>query len=201
MMRPSPAVIVSSGPIGVAPCDTHGKSSMPSKRSPTAPPGSTSSPRNSAASPVSVRALDTPPSTGTAGERTCNSASTASVGNEYGSGSRIAPPAPRRSGTPRIATPSSVSSTSAWNVDTTPSSNDAARAAADQDVRREHVVDPLDGLLRLGEMCTGGEYDGEVDRPVELCGDGRRRLEGARMRIGGGRQPARYAHRHRGVGP
>ena len=79
--------------------------------------------------------------------------------------------------------------------------DDPACAAADQDVRREHVVDALDGALRVGEMRAGGEDDGEIDRPVELCGDRRRRLESARMRIGGGGQPARYAHRHRVVGP
>ena len=31
--------MVSSGPNGVAPCDTHGSSSTPSSRTPTAPPG------------------------------------------------------------------------------------------------------------------------------------------------------------------
>ena len=37
MTLPSAAVIVSSGPIGAAPCDTHGSISTPSSRTPTAP--------------------------------------------------------------------------------------------------------------------------------------------------------------------
>ena len=36
-MWPSAAVMVSSGPIGAAPCDTHGSISTPSRRTPTAP--------------------------------------------------------------------------------------------------------------------------------------------------------------------
>ena len=56
MTLPSAAVIVSSGPTGAAPCETHGSSSTPSKRTPTAPSAITSSPRNSAPPPSAVRA-------------------------------------------------------------------------------------------------------------------------------------------------
>jgi hypothetical protein len=78
---PSPSVTVSAGPTGAAPCDTHGSSSTPWNRSPTAPPSTTSSPTNSAAPPSAVRALDSPPRIGMPGERALSSVSTGSVGN------------------------------------------------------------------------------------------------------------------------
>ena len=78
---PRTAVTVSSGPTGAAPWDTHGRTSTPSKRTPTAPDGTTRSPMNSAASPSGVRALDRPPRIVTPGDRRPSSASTASVGN------------------------------------------------------------------------------------------------------------------------
>jgi hypothetical protein len=64
IMWPSAAVIVISGPIGAAPCDTAAWMSTSRKATPTAPSGITSSPLNSAALPSSVRALEMPPSTG-----------------------------------------------------------------------------------------------------------------------------------------
>src|SRR5439155_1224595 len=70
MMWPSADVIVSSGPNGAAPWETHGSTSTPSSRTPTAPPLSmTSSSRNRAASPSLVRALATPPMIVTPGAR------------------------------------------------------------------------------------------------------------------------------------
>ena len=75
--------------------------------------------------------------------------------------------------------------------------DDAARAAADQDVRREHVVDALDRGLGGREMGAGGEHDREVDRrAVERGGDVRSRLERPGSGIRRGRQPARDAHCH-----
>ena len=126
-MCPSAAVIVSSGPIGAAPCETHGRISTPSSRTPTAPPSTTSSPKNSAGASSDVRAEAIPPSSGSSGDASQRKRSTASVGNENGSASRIAPAAPSRSGSPDSAPePSSISSTVAWNGSTSPSPSDAA---------------------------------------------------------------------------
>ena len=120
---PSAAVIVSSGPIGAAPWDTHGSSSTPSSRTPTAPSSTTRSPANSAVAPparprrsepAEQRHRRAPPR-----PRKCR---TASVGKVAGSASRIVPAAPSRSGIPVSAPlPSSTSSTAAWNVDALPS--------------------------------------------------------------------------------
>ena len=127
MMWPSADVIVSSGPNGAAPWETHGSTSTPSSRTPTAPPLSmTSSSRNRAASPSLVRALATPPMIVTPGARSATASSTWSVGKEIGSGSRIAAAAPSRSGTPETASPSKTSSTPAWNGCAMPSPSHAA---------------------------------------------------------------------------
>src|SRR5690242_3177285 len=64
IMWPSAAVIVISGPIGAAPCDTAACTRTPSNATPTAPSAFTSSPQNSAALPSSVRALEMPPRIG-----------------------------------------------------------------------------------------------------------------------------------------
>ena len=67
MIGPSAAVIVSSGPIGAAPCETHGRISTPSKRTPTAPDVSTSSPNSSGVSSSGERPDASPPSSGSIG--------------------------------------------------------------------------------------------------------------------------------------
>src|SRR5919108_125512 len=76
--------MVSSGPMGAAPWDTHGSSSTPSSRTPTAPSSRTSSPRNSAVPPPATRADARPPTSGTAGADSESRRSTASVGNVAG---------------------------------------------------------------------------------------------------------------------
>ena len=217
-MRPSPAVIVSSGPIGVAPCDTHGSSSMPSKRTPTAPPPTTCSPRNSAAVAAHrARARDAAEHRHARRARRAARSARRRSETSTGSGSRIAPPAPERSGMPRIATPSATSWTSAWNVDTAPSlerrgphrhrraaldlapaGDDAARAAADQHVGREHVVDALDRRARAprGARRMRTRRRDRCVEPSSVGGGLRGRLERSGVRVGGGRQPARDAHRH-----
>ena len=95
MTLPSAAVMVSSGPSGAAPCETHGSISTPSKRTPTAPPSSTSSSRNSAARrrPAERRTRARRAAAASAARRR-GRAGPASVGNVYGSASRIAPAAP-----------------------------------------------------------------------------------------------------------
>src|SRR4051794_6123828 len=128
MTCPSAAVTVSSGPIGAAPCDTHGSTSTPSSRTPTAPPSTTSSPKNNAGPPSLVRTDATPPSSGSSGVASERKRRTASVGKEKGSASRIAPAAPSRSGSPDSAPdPSSSSSTVAWKGSTSPSPSEAAQ--------------------------------------------------------------------------
>ena len=147
MTWPSAAVIVSSGPIGDAPCDTHGSSSTPSQ-------------------PHADRALvDAPPRRGRArwrrppparrrarrragpsGADSDRKRSTASVGNVAGSASRIAPAAPSSSGMPASAPePSSSSSTTAWNVEAEPPSSWAAQTATavpSSTSRREPITPP-----------------------------------------------------------
>jgi hypothetical protein len=124
---PSAAVIVSSGPIGVAPWETHGSISTPSSRTPTAPSSSTSSPMNSTA-PSPERPEASPPSSEIIGVESDRNRSTASVGNVAGSASRIAPAAPSRSGMPVSApAPSSSSSTAAWNGTASPPPRCAAQ--------------------------------------------------------------------------
>src|SRR5215210_8945003 len=145
MMCPSAAVIVSSGPIGAAPCETHGSTSMPSRRTPTAPPSTTSSPKNSAGPLSAVRAEATPPSSGSSGVASERKRRTASVGNENGSASRIAPAAPSRSGRPDSAPePSSISSTVAWNGTTSPSPRQAAHTetAVPASISRASLITP-----------------------------------------------------------
>src|SRR5215208_910767 len=127
MMLPSAEVIVSSGPIGVAPWETHGSTSTPSSRTPTAPSSSTSSPIISTA-PSPERPEARPPSTDTIGVDSDRKRSTASVGNVAGSASRMAPSAPVSSGIPVSApAPSSSSSTAAWNAVAVPSPRCAAQ--------------------------------------------------------------------------
>ena len=124
---PSPAVIVSSGPIGAAPCETIGSTSTPSSRTPTAPSLTTSSPMNRIGSSSIVRPEARPPSSGSIGVDSLRNRRTASVGKETGSASRIAPPAPFRSGIPVSApVPASSSSTAAWNAAAVPSPRLAA---------------------------------------------------------------------------
>src|SRR3954447_3355460 len=128
MMWPSAAVTVSSGPIGAAPCDTHGSTSTPSSRTPTAPPSTTSSPKNSAGPPSLVRADATPPSSGSSGAASERKRRTASGGKGEGSAVRTAPAGPSRSGSPDSAPdPSSSSSTVAWKGSTSPSPSEAAQ--------------------------------------------------------------------------
>ena len=75
-----------------------------------------------------MRAEAIPPSSGSSGDASLRKRRTASVGNENGSASRIAPAAPSRSGSPDSAPePSSISSTVAWNGSTSPSPSDAAQ--------------------------------------------------------------------------
>ena len=75
-----------------------------------------------------MRAEAIPPSSGSSGDASLKKRRTASVGNENGSASRIAPVAPSRSGRPDSAPePSSISSTVAWNGSTSPSPSDAAQ--------------------------------------------------------------------------
>src|SRR5215207_9356795 len=128
MIGPSHAVIVSSGPIGAAPCDTHGRISTPSKRTPTAPDVSTSSPNSSGVSASGERADARPPSSGSIGAAAESSRSTASVGNVNGSASSSAPAEPLRSGSPLSRpSPSPRGSTSAWNGLASPPSSAAAQ--------------------------------------------------------------------------
>src|SRR5215213_2597813 len=124
---PSAEVIVSSGPMGVAPWETHGRTSTSSRRTPTAPSSRTSSPSISTAlSPERPEAR--PPSTDTIGVDSDRKRSTASVGNVAGSASRMAPPAPVSSGIPvRAPAPSSSSSTAAWKAVAVPSPRCAAQ--------------------------------------------------------------------------
>src|SRR4051794_32389798 len=130
MTWPSAAVIVSSGPNGAAPCETHGSISTPSSRTPTAPPPSSGSPSmNSAGSPSRRRALATPPMTGTPRACSLSVSSTPSVGYENGSGSITTPAAPSSVGSPLTASPSSISSTVEWNGVASPSPSDAAQTA------------------------------------------------------------------------
>ena len=161
MMWPSAAVIVSSGPIGVAPCDTQGRISIPSSRTPTAPPSTSSSPRNSAGVFSAVRADAMPPSSGSSGDASLRNRSTASVGNENGSASRIAPAAPSSSGSPDSAPePSSISSTVAWNGSTSPSPRDAAHtdtAVPSSTSRASEITPPAPQPTRvigLSISCT-----------------------------------------------
>ena len=62
----SAAVIAISGPIGRAPCDTHGRTSTPASVTPTAPSDITSSSHMRRAAPGPPPALASPPSTGNA---------------------------------------------------------------------------------------------------------------------------------------
>ena len=126
-----PAVIVSSGPTGAAPCETHGSISTSSRRRPTAPPVDDARRREkSAASPSGVRAEATPPSIGTVGVRPASSRSS-SVGRERErvgqAGSRR--PRPRARGSRRRRARRRAGSTVAWNGVATPPSSAAAHTA------------------------------------------------------------------------
>ena len=179
MMWPSAAVIVSSGPIGAAPCETHGSTSMPSRRTPTAPPSTTSSPKNSAGPSSGVRAeasaaeqrqqrrrLGEEAQDGVGRERERvgeqDRARGARRGRAGPTARRNPPRAPRRSrGTaaPRrrrarrpTPTPRCPSSISRASLITPP---------APQPIRLvgvEHLVDGAERRLRRGEVRAGREH-------------------------------------------
>ena len=181
---PSAAVIVSSGPIGAAPCETQGSISTPSSRTPTAPPSThlvaeEQRRRRRRAS----RADASPPSTGTPASRSARKRSTASVGNENGSASRIAPAAPSRSGSP-VSAPdallelldrrrgtASPRRRRATPPRPTPRCRPRPRARRPSTppapqptsvVGRERLVDALERRLGRREVRAGGEHDREV---------------------------------------
>ena len=113
---PSPAVIVISGPIGVAPWETHGITATPPRLAATAPAASTSPSRKSDAEPAAA-ALDSPPSTGMPGRASFSDSSSASALNVYGSAStKSTSPRSSGSGKPDSANPSSPRLASRWWV-------------------------------------------------------------------------------------
>ena len=120
-----------------------------------------------------VRPDASPPSSGSIGVDSLRNRSTASVGKVTGSASRIAPPAPARSGHPgqragallelldrgverRRACPSPRFAAHTDTADpasiSRPCADHAARAAADQLLRREHLVDRLEHRLGRREQ-------------------------------------------------
>ena len=108
---------------------------------------------------------------------------TASVGNENGSASRIAPAAPSRSGRPDSAPePSSISSTVAWNGSTSPSPSDAAHtetAVPSSTSRASEITPPAPqptSVIGASISCTAASVD--VGRRRDAC----RRRTGPRGR-------------------
>ena len=198
MSRPSAAVIVSSGPTGRRPARRRAASRRRRAAGRRRRRATRFSPEKSADSPSGMRAEATPPSIGTVAVRLASSRSSASVGKEKGSGSRIAPAAPSSSGKPRSrgrrrrARPWRGT---AWprrrrarrprrrwrcRLDLATVAEDAAGAAADQRGRRETVVNGGERRLGVLEMLPGGEDDGDVGRLTHEAGLGRTcRLERA----------------------
>ena len=117
---------------------------------------------------------------------------------------------------PRIATPSSTSWISAWNVETAPSSNDAAHtvtAVPPSISRPSPTMPPAPQPMRTSGASTSwtpssvaaaaARWAPEAKTTARSTsaaahpgGDVRGRLDGPRPGIGGGRQAARDAHRH-----
>ena len=124
MTLPSAAVMVSSGPIGAAPCETHGSISTPSKRTPTAPAVDAPRRRGTARAPPR-------PSARRRGRRAAGASACARTGSagpgRWGrcTGRRAGPRRRRRRGRacPVSAPPpsSSSGSTVAWNAPAAPS--------------------------------------------------------------------------------
>ena len=216
MSRPSPEVISSSGPIGVAPCETQAaarrrrSARRPRRRArrarrETAPPGRAAcGARDAAEHRHAGRAVGELGEHGVGGEgvrigqqdRAARALQVGHAGDRHavldlgdlGVERRDEAVLERRRphGDRRPA------------LDLATVADDAARAAADQHVRRKRLVDALERRLGIGEMRAGGEHDGEVDRAaLQLGGDLGRRLDRAGPRIGCGGQATRDAHAHR----
>src|SRR3954447_19781018 len=173
MTCPSAAVTVSSGPMGAAPWDTHGSTSTPSSRTPTAPPSTTSSPKNSAGPPSVVRAEATPPSSGSRGVASERKRRTASVGKVKGAASRgrgapasisraslITPPAPQ----PITLAGASIS----WTASSV--SSGAARWAPEANITtRSHGASPSPRAAAEAASSAPALASGVVERPVAMC--------------------------------
>ena len=176
MTWPSAAVMVSSGPTGAAPCETHGSTSTPSRRAPTAPSSHRRSPRNSAALPSSVRALARPPRTGTPGARRGQLAQhdvgreRVGVGEQDDGGRVVELGQPADRDRVRLLAHVEVEGLGAAvaerggphrhrgaALDLATVADDAAGAAADQHRRRERLVHALERRLGRGQVRSGGE--------------------------------------------
>ena len=210
MMLPSAAVIVSSGPIGAAPWDTHGSISTPSSRTPdrallehvdrrgTAPRRRRAGARRRGRRAAAASACDSD-----------RKRSTASVGKLAGSASRIAPSAPARSGMPVSApAPSSSSSTEAWNAEAVPSPRCAAHtetAVPSSTSSSEPITPPApqpisssgssaswtaSSVVSGAARCApDGEHERQVAaRPRKPGASERSGLERALARVGGDRE-------------
>ena len=182
---PRPAVIVSSGPIGAAPCETHGSSSTPSSRTPTAPSVDDLVAEEQrglvVGRPRRRRARRSAARRAPLGEEAQHRRrSGTSPGRRAGSRRRR----PSRSAMPVSApVPSSSSSTIAWNVgraavaerrrphrhrravlELAPRADHAAGAAADQLRRAQRLVHGLEHRLRRRQVRPGGEHDRRSQR-------------------------------------
>ena len=188
---------------------------------PTAPPSHTSSPKNSAPSPVGGAGAREPAEHRDAGRlRPRAASSTASVGNEYGSDSMITPLEPVELGEPdrpraRSSSPVSVGverrprrrrrrttpptpRRAVPDSSSRPPAEHAAGAAADQRVGREHAVHALERRLGRDQVRAAGEHEREVGGcPVRALPRPRGRLGARRERVVRGRDAGAGPHGHR----
>ena len=218
MTVPSAAVMVSSGPTGAAPWDTHGRISTPSKRTPTAPSVRTSSPRKSGVSSSGDRPEASPPSSGTIGEAAESRRRTASAGKVKGSASmhrarravqlgqagehalaaadRLHDRVEGRRLAVRRAPPPTRTPRCRPRPRATPRSRRprrSRRATSGSSVS----CSALQRRLRRREVRAGREHDREVaGAAAEARLRGRGRLHRAHARVGRGREPGADADPH-----
>ena len=184
MMCPSAAVMVSSGPIGVAPCDTQGSISTPSKRTPTAPSSTTSSSeeqrrgaargarRGEAADQRHGRSgLGEEPQNGVGGERgrvgeqdrAVGALQIRHAGQRAGALLELLHDRVERRGRAAVELRRPDRHGGAL-LDLASRADHAARGAADELARGECLVDRLQHRLGRREVRAGGEHDREIAR-------------------------------------
>ena len=212
-----PAVIVSSGPIGAAPCETQGSTSTPSKRTPTAPPSTTSLAEEQRARAVERARARQAAQHGHAG-RASRQLGEDRVGGEgvrdRGAARRRprrrgragprrqavvdsarAPRGTARPGRPRAPPPSTATAVPSSTSRPRPSTPPAPQPTSC--VGRSASCDALERGLRRREMGARGEHDGQVGarrRPARARRRGR--LDRARPGVGLGGQAGADAYAH-----
>ena len=219
MTAPSQAVIVSSGPIGAAPCETQGRISTPSKRTPTAPARHDLLAEQERRLGIG-RAGRSKPAEQRQHRRRAGELAQHRVGREgegvreqqhAGGAGQLREPAEHavalaqqlhfgvEGGRLAAVERSGPDRDGGAVLDLAHLADHARRAAADERGRGERLVDTLERRFRRDQMSPGGEHHREIARPpaqgvARRC----RGLGGAEARVRVGREPAAdaYGHRH-----